>query len=103
MRGGGAAGHSSRTRLLRSQPLPIVLALRQGCEQLGSIGGCGRIRTARAGQGRLAQGQEARSKQAASSKPKPNKPMIQFVTRIGLLLVYLLTCSCHSACRRSRA
>jgi hypothetical protein len=69
MRGGGAAGHSSRTRLLRSQPLPIVLALRQGCEQLGSIGGCGRIRTARAGQGRLAQGQEARSKkQAASSK-----------------------------------
>jgi hypothetical protein len=69
MRGGGAAGHSSRTRLLRSQPLPIVLALRQGCEQLGSIGGCGRIRTARAGQGRLAQGQEARSKkQEARSK-----------------------------------
>ena len=54
MRCGCAAGHSSRTRLLGSQPLPIILTLRQG----SGDGRHWKVRQEKSGQGRF-KGQEA--------------------------------------------
>jgi hypothetical protein len=81
----GCGCGAGRTRLLGSQPLPVIIALRQGSgESLEALEAAGRIRA-----GRL-KGQES----------KPSRASQFPVTRIEL---FADTVTCHSACRCTRA